>query len=113
MKDLPLSNDIVKTRIKEVTDRVADLAEKCKELQKDDLHAFEEKVVTISADASTVKSTLAEQAAAVNWKLKQTSSKMRSEYQTKGGRLASLRSVSSEAGICHGMRCSWQRWFRS
>ena len=90
MKDLPLSNDIVKTRIKEVTDKVADLAEKCKELHKDDLHAFEEKVVTISADVSTVKSTLAEQAAAVNWKLKQASSKMRSEYQTKRWKASKL-----------------------
>ena len=79
MKDLPLSNDIVKTRIKELTDKVADLAEKCKELHKDDLHAFEERVATISADVSTVTSTMVDQAVAVNWKLKQETSKMRSE----------------------------------
>ena len=73
----------MKTRIKEMTEKAAALAEKCKELNKDDLQAFEEKVASIVASAATVKSTLVEQAAAVNWKLKQATSKMRSEYQTK------------------------------
>ena len=89
----------MKTKITEVSEKAAALAEKCKELNRDDLQAFEEKVATAVADVATVKSTLVEQAAAVNWKLKQATSRVRGEYQHKRWQATK------------GIRCSWQRWF--